>query len=485
MRVMVSADNLKKPLSTRLVPVSEQNPSLILGEIGYVLQSEEELSLDNSFTIDVVALKAPVGSGRFGKVLNYSKHTKIKKSIITIKNKDQLCCARAIVTGKALADKHVKYSKLRDGRKIQKQHALALHKKANIQPGPCGLEEIARFQSVLPDYQIVVISFPANNATFFEGKSKEKKIVLYYNSGHYDLINSSKLPAFFGKRAFCDKCKKYYNNYVTHSCLDTCKVCQRKSCVKSDNIVQCNDCHRFCRSQQCYDNHKKDHTKNGKKFRSKCSQKFRCMNCNVIVDAQRKTSHACGEHLCHICKEFVPSDHLCYMQNEPVKPPSEQLIFFDVETDQSSSEHVVNYVVSQDFHGNCKVFEGYEALDKFCEYLFDETHRGFSVVSHYGSKFDTLFVLRWLLEHRPTSDIQIIRNGQQIIQLRVNALDIRLIDSFLWFSLPLDKLAKTFDLDTSKFSKGTFPHLFNTRENWNYQGPIPDIKYYSPDNLNA
>jgi len=64
MRVMVSADNLKKPLSTKLVPVGEQNPSLILNEIERVLQSEEELSLDRSFTIDVVSLKAPTGHRR-------------------------------------------------------------------------------------------------------------------------------------------------------------------------------------------------------------------------------------------------------------------------------------------------------------------------------------------------------------------------------------------------------------------------------------
>jgi len=331
----------------------------------------------------------------------------------------------------------------------------------------------------------VVISFPANNATIFEGKKCDKKIVLYFNQGHYDLINGSKLPAFFGKRSFCSKCNKYYSDPRYHTCLDPCKVCQRKSCSRTENTIECKDCHQFCRSQQCFDNHKKDRTKNGKKFRSKCNKKFRCTQCNVTVESHRKTSHVCGEHLCHICKEFVPADHLCFMQNESVKPPTEQLIFFDVETDQSSSEHIVNYVVAKDFHDNCKVFEGYDALDKFCEYLFDENHRGFSVISHYGSKFDSLFVLTWLLKHRPTSDIQIIRNGQQIIQLRVNALDICLIDSFLWFSLPLDKVAKTFDLDTPRYSKGIFPHLFNTRENWNYCGPIPYIKYYSPDNLSV
>jgi len=168
-----------------------------------------------------------------------------------------------IVTGKALVDKHPKFSYIRDGRKIQKQLALELHQKASIPLDPCGLEEIVQFQSVLSNYQIVVISFPANNATIFEGKKSDKKIVLYFNQNHYDVINGSKLPAFFGKRSFCNKCNRYYSDPRYHTCLDPCQVCQLKSCLRTENTIECKDCHQFCRSQQCFDNHKKDRTKNG------------------------------------------------------------------------------------------------------------------------------------------------------------------------------------------------------------------------------
>ena len=40
---------------------------------------------------------------------------------------------------------------------------------------------------------------------------------------------------------------------------------------------------------------------------------------------------------------------------------------------------------------------------------------------------------------------------------------------------------KTFGL--TELKKGYFPHYFNTPENKNYVGPIPDIKYYSPDQM--
>ena len=47
--------------------------------------------------------------------------------------------------------------------------------------------------------------------------------------------------------------------------------------------------------------------------------------------------------------------------------------------------------------------------------------------------------------------------------------------------MPLSKFPETFGLDESKYSKGDFPFLYNTLENQNYVGPVPDIKYYCPD----
>ena len=108
------------------------------------------IPLDKTFTIDIIGVKAPTGSGKSVKVLDYSKDTHIKKSIITIRNKDNLCCGRAIAVGKALADNHTQLKQLKMGRPIQKQIALKLYKKANIFPGPCGLREISKFQGSLP-----------------------------------------------------------------------------------------------------------------------------------------------------------------------------------------------------------------------------------------------------------------------------------------------------------------------------------------------
>ena len=315
---MVTSSGFKKPLSTRLVSLKEQSSSLILSEIAKVLQSDEGIRLDENFTIDIVALKTPTGRGKSYKVLNYRKHTKLKKSIITIRNKDNLCAACAIVTGKAMALNDHRARRIRQGRPIQKRLALELHEEAGVPVGVCGLEEIQKFQHVLPNFQIKVISFPSNNSIIFEGKESEKQIILYFNEGHFDLINTKKLPAFFGKRFHCNKCNKYYNDAKRHPCNDRCGVC---------GFVECKDCNKFCRSQECFDAHKKDRTRNGKKYVSKCAKSFRCKQCNSSVASKRKFQHRCGECRCPICKDMVLQDHKCFMQKQNPKPPSESHIF--------------------------------------------------------------------------------------------------------------------------------------------------------------
>ena len=130
--------------------------------------------------------------------------------------------------GQALADKHPKLKQIRDGQHIQKKIALILYKKANVLPGPCSLREVSNFQGVLTGYQIIVIDFNARNTSIYEGPRRDRKIVLYKKGDHYHVINPKKLPAFHGKRFYCEKCKSFYSNYGNHPCHDPCRTCLRK-----------------------------------------------------------------------------------------------------------------------------------------------------------------------------------------------------------------------------------------------------------------
>ena len=267
-----------------------------------------------------MATRLPTGSGNKNatslKVLDYKTDCLVKRSIITIKNKDDLCCGRAIAVGQAIADRHPKLMQFKAGRLIQKSAALDLYKKANVLAGPCGLPQINKFQGVLRDYQIIVIDFNARNTVIYEGPRQSKRIVLYKKQNHYNVINPEKLPAFYGKRFYCQKCKSYFHDYFSHPCLSPCNTCYRKDCVTvSTEKHTCPDCSKICRSISCFNSHKKARKSKGVDLPSNCQKTFRCETCSVIVDKQRENEHCCGEYRCHICKSYVSCDHLCYICN--------------------------------------------------------------------------------------------------------------------------------------------------------------------------
>ena len=54
---------------------------------------------------------------------------------------------------------------------------------------------------------------------------------------------------------------------------------------------------------------------------------------------------------------------------------------------------------------------------------------------------------------------------------------VKIIDSYSFLPMGLDKFAKTFDIKEHK--KGFFPNLFNTKENANSVGKYPAKEYYS------
>ena len=230
-----------------------------------------------------------------------------------------------------------------------------------------------------------------------------------------------------------------------------------------------------------FDHHKKTRTSKGVDLPSKCDKSFRCQTCSVIVDHEQQDKHRCGEHVCRICKEYVLSDHLCYMQPERVKTPNNKIIFYDSETDFCTGVHVIIFIVAQCSDGTEFVFKAYDALNEFCLFLFSLEHKGLTVIAHNATTFDGVFVQRWLIDNRPTADMHVIHSGQKVMQLTVKEYNIRLTDSLNFLQMPLSKFPKTFGLDLDKFSKGDFPFKFNTLENQNYIGPMPDIEYYSQD----
>ncbi|KAG8175135.1 hypothetical protein JTE90_011642 [Oedothorax gibbosus] len=171
--------------------------------------------------------------------------------------------------------------------------------------------------------------------------------------------------------------------------------------------------------------------------------------------------HKCWEIQCKGCKKYVGSDYQCYLPSKRPKSANDKLLIFDVETDQSSGDHVVNFVVSQYANGDEKVFKGYDALNQFCTLLFTKLHKGFIVLAHNLKGFDGQFILRWLLER--SHDPKVIPQGSRLMSIPFQTLSISLINSYNFLPMALSRLPKTFGI--TELAKGYFSHLFNTEQN--------------------
>jgi len=63
-----------------------------------------------------------------------------------------------------------------------------LHYKAGVVIRKCGIEEVKKFQAVLPQYQIHVLSKDHFNGIINDGVKGGVPIYLYYHFAHFDAI---------------------------------------------------------------------------------------------------------------------------------------------------------------------------------------------------------------------------------------------------------------------------------------------------------
>ena len=136
--------------------------------------------------------------------------------MITIKNSDSTCAARALVTAVANLSKDLwTESQLHNGfgksRKLQRDEALRLHREADVPVREEGsdLDDLKRFAKHLG----VCVKVPDGekfNKLVFETEMNEKVDCLLKNGNHFDVITS--LPGFLGANYFCQTCSKTYSN---------------------------------------------------------------------------------------------------------------------------------------------------------------------------------------------------------------------------------------------------------------------------------
>ena len=113
------------------------------------------------------------------------------RNFIKIKWQDDYHCARAIMVGKAKADKDPDYVKIRNNSFWNLSAALYLHGISKVDSANCGISEIQMFQEALPGYQLFYIANTCCHKMFdilYIGPEAEKKIYIYEHNGRFDTI---------------------------------------------------------------------------------------------------------------------------------------------------------------------------------------------------------------------------------------------------------------------------------------------------------
>jgi len=97
-------------------------------------------------------------------------------------------------------------------------------------------------------------------------------------------------------------------------------------------------------------------------------------------------------------------------------------------------------------------------------------------IAHNANAFDLHFILNRaiILKWKP----ELIMSELRIMCMKMEHLVF--LDSVSFLPCALRKLPESFGLSASK---SWYPHYFNTEENLNNLGPIPDISYYGVDEM--
>ena len=109
-RLTIQCPELDYPIRLHFMRVVQFSADLLLTEIERVLQSYEEFVIDQTLVIELVHVRLPSGRGAYKRkcfvhLERELRAKKAKKCFIRIKTKDDLCCARVIITAKAKLEK--------------------------------------------------------------------------------------------------------------------------------------------------------------------------------------------------------------------------------------------------------------------------------------------------------------------------------------------------------------------------------------------
>ena len=116
------------------------------------------------------------------------------------------------------------------------------------------------------------------------------------------------------------------------------------------------------------------------------------------------------------------------------------------------------------------------SIYKFLAFILNERHANRVIISHYGSRYDQIHILRGLVALGV--EFTCLSQGLGVLTIKIPSLGIVFLDSWKFLLEPLAALPKRFDLEEED-EKGLFCFKYNRVEHWGLikQSP-PPLSFY-------
>ena len=464
----------------------------IMDIIKQIVSSDEAFDLLNS-DINIKYYDVPKGEGS----VKIPKWLEKKRSVCLIKNKDDKCGHIAFLLGKASPEER-KYLNSSKGNKLLYTHIDELILNTGLE----NALTFCDFNIIGEKYNYNITIYGDFHTILYETEIKEDNMdmFLFWDSKeeHYHLITD--IQRFMsdenGNYKYCSICKCRFTRkqYDYHKCKGlSCNLCFKQfntieelnnhKKLKSDMSCPC--CNLVCRGNECLYNHLKGTDKRkgcvGKSWFYPC-----CLHKGHSISKcwgrpEDKSIHKCDHKYCSKCDDYLPREHRCFIKPRKLKEKwIDNLIAFDFESRfDNEGRHYVNFIVAKERLSNITKIWRYEKdkdiLQEFIDWCFTKEHTTF--IAHNGKAYDTWLIHRKICSSKGKRPNKLVMAGNKIMYMKIDT--ICFIDSINHFSMALEKVPKTFGLNEDDYKKGFYPYLFNTEENWTYEGKIPDKKYYN------
>ena len=478
-------------------------PDYVASIIDRTMQSNEDTDMDGDFILNVIHVDIPAGNGGIRMVDANMWINLIKRRCCITGMKDWFaggqvhdgihCFAYSLAIGlKLLTESYLTVRTWSRCRKKVIDRIALLHAAAGVPPGRVSSEHFQQFQNSLPDgVRLVIVDAVRSRGLLFKGSSGDKVIAIVYYNQHY--LPLKNVATWFAVTYYCIDCEVGTNSKKGHICKKdvVCKKCKSRKCFNLPKLPRyCKQCKGMFVNPECL----AEHRSNGV-----CERASNCVECGQWFSGDTP-EHSCMLLVCSHCNKQHSNGDACFITPSTKSTKDKwKIIFYDFECYQEESQsdggvkpHRVNYVVAMSYCNDCvdgfcdqcsqvHTFDGLngeDALYNFCVWgLSHPANRKATFIAHNSSGYDAHFILDYLVRQGNTPEL--ILQGGKILSMTIG--NIRFIDSLSFLSMPLSDFSRTFDIPDK--TKGTFPHLFNRPWNYDYDGPLPALEYYSPDTM--